>query len=159
MDTAATAPPPVDVTPLRREMAGQVLLPGDDGYDAARSVWNAMVDRRPAVVARCRRTADVAAAVQHSDRRVTAQPAARRRSPDRRKRRWNGSRSRQIRMRTSTRVPRVTRCQRPAAVRRQRPSLGAGRQDTFRDAKWGQPMGRTRTLRATAGAKMLVEGR
>jgi FAD/FMN-containing dehydrogenase len=43
---------------------GQVLLPDEDGYHQARRVWNAMVDRRPAVIARCTSPRDVAAAVR-----------------------------------------------------------------------------------------------
>ena len=43
---------------------GQVLLPGDAGYDASRTLWNAMIDRRPAVIVRCLGTADVVTAVQ-----------------------------------------------------------------------------------------------
>lgn len=42
---------------------GDVLLPGDDGYDAARQVWNGMFDRRPALIARCIGTADIIHAV------------------------------------------------------------------------------------------------
>jgi FAD/FMN-containing dehydrogenase len=56
----------VDVEPLRRSVDGQVMLPGEDGYDSARALWNAMVDRRPAVVVRCASSADVAAALDFS---------------------------------------------------------------------------------------------
>ena len=53
-----------DLETLRGAIAGLVLLDGDDGYDAARAVWNAMIDRRPAVIVRCRGTADVIEAVR-----------------------------------------------------------------------------------------------
>ena len=52
-----------DVARLRRRFQGQILLPEEGGYHQARQVWNAMVDRRPAVIARCASPADVAAAV------------------------------------------------------------------------------------------------
>jgi hypothetical protein len=44
-------------------LRGAVLLNGDDGYDGARRVWNGMIDRRPAIIARCAGAADVMNAV------------------------------------------------------------------------------------------------
>jgi hypothetical protein len=38
---------PETVAALRSSLRGTVALPGEDGYDAARTIWNAMVDRRP----------------------------------------------------------------------------------------------------------------
>lgn len=48
--------------------SGALVWPGQPGYDDARQVWNAMHDRRPAVVARCTGPGDVAAAIDHARR-------------------------------------------------------------------------------------------
>jgi len=53
---------------LRKALAGDVLGRGDAGYDAARICFNALVDRRPAVIARCLDAADVAAAFDFARR-------------------------------------------------------------------------------------------
>ncbi|MGH9292444.1 MAG: FAD-binding oxidoreductase [Acidimicrobiales bacterium] len=58
----------VDTTELRRRMSGEVLGPNDPQYEEARRVYNAMIDRRPAVVARCRSTADVQSALEAARR-------------------------------------------------------------------------------------------
>jgi FAD/FMN-containing dehydrogenase len=50
------------VNELRRSLAGSVIGPADAEYDAARRCFNALVDRRPAVIARCAGPADVATA-------------------------------------------------------------------------------------------------
>jgi FAD/FMN-containing dehydrogenase len=52
----------VSVDELRRSMAGSVVVPSDPGYDTARRCFNALIDLRPAVIARCLGTDDVAAA-------------------------------------------------------------------------------------------------
>jgi FAD/FMN-containing dehydrogenase len=52
------------VDALGKLFSGELVRPGDRGYDEARTVFNAMIDRRPALIARCATTADVAAAVR-----------------------------------------------------------------------------------------------
>ena len=49
---------------LHEQARGEVFEPGDDGYDDARAVYNAMHDRRPRAVVRCADAADVISAVQ-----------------------------------------------------------------------------------------------
>jgi FAD/FMN-containing dehydrogenase len=49
---------------LKSSLRGQTFCPADLGYDAARKVPNAMVDRRPAIIARCAGAADVIACVR-----------------------------------------------------------------------------------------------
>jgi FAD/FMN-containing dehydrogenase len=49
---------------LDDRLDGGTLLPGDPGYEQARTVWNAMVDRHPQVIVRCASTTDVVAAVR-----------------------------------------------------------------------------------------------
>ncbi len=48
---------------LSAVLDGEVLTSGDPGYDEARTVWNAMVDRHPSMVVRCRSVHDVVAAI------------------------------------------------------------------------------------------------
>jgi FAD/FMN-containing dehydrogenase len=44
---------------LKADLRGPLLLPGDGGYDDARTIWNAMVDRRPALAVRCAGVNDI----------------------------------------------------------------------------------------------------
>src|SRR5438876_11537025 len=49
---------------LASDLRGALLCCDDPGYDAARKVWNGMVDKRPALIARCAGTEDVIACVR-----------------------------------------------------------------------------------------------
>jgi FAD/FMN-containing dehydrogenase len=53
---------------LKSRFSGDVVVPGDAAYDEARAVYNAMIDRRPALVARCATAADIAAAIDFGRR-------------------------------------------------------------------------------------------
>jgi FAD/FMN-containing dehydrogenase len=53
---------------LRTDFRGPLLQPGDEGYDSTRQVWNAMIDRRPALIARCTGVVDVMQAVEFARR-------------------------------------------------------------------------------------------
>lgn len=52
------------VDALAASITGRLLQPSDDGYNDARRVHNGLIDRRPALIVRCRTAADVAAAVR-----------------------------------------------------------------------------------------------
>src|SRR5919201_3753946 len=56
------------VAELKQRFRGDVLRPADPGYEDARAIWNAMIERRPAAIARCTGTADVQEAVRFARR-------------------------------------------------------------------------------------------
>jgi FAD/FMN-containing dehydrogenase len=47
------------IAELRSKVRGEVLLPDEPGFDAARTIWNAMIDRKPGLIVRCAGVADV----------------------------------------------------------------------------------------------------
>ncbi len=49
---------------LREALRGDVLAPGDEEYEAARLIYNGMIDKRPALIARCLGAGDVVASVR-----------------------------------------------------------------------------------------------
>jgi FAD/FMN-containing dehydrogenase len=49
---------------LRNDLKGDLLLPGGAGYDEARTIWNAMIDRRPGIIVACQGAPDVATAIR-----------------------------------------------------------------------------------------------
>jgi FAD/FMN-containing dehydrogenase len=66
--TAARALSPEALDELRAQLRGTLCLPGEPGYDQARTVWNAMIDRRPAIVVRAAGANDVMRAVEFARR-------------------------------------------------------------------------------------------
>jgi len=60
---------PAVLQSLQADFLGQLIQPDDARYDAARAVWNGHIDRRPALIARCRGVADVMAAVRFARER------------------------------------------------------------------------------------------
>jgi hypothetical protein len=48
---------------LKRQLRGALLTSNDAEYDTARKVWNGMIDKRPALIARCAGSQDVVACV------------------------------------------------------------------------------------------------
>jgi FAD/FMN-containing dehydrogenase len=55
--------PPDDLQALRAQLRGTACAPMDAGYDEARTIWNAMIDRRPGLAIRCQGASDVLQAV------------------------------------------------------------------------------------------------
>ncbi|MCW4037392.1 MAG: FAD-binding oxidoreductase [Candidatus Bathyarchaeota archaeon] len=52
------------VSELKSQLRGEVILPGDEGYEKARKVYNAMIDKQPNAIVRCTGVADVVASVK-----------------------------------------------------------------------------------------------
>jgi FAD/FMN-containing dehydrogenase len=64
MISLATTGVTVDVKSLQSQFRGDLLTPESAQYENSRKIWNAMIDRRPAVIARCTGPADVSAALR-----------------------------------------------------------------------------------------------
>jgi FAD/FMN-containing dehydrogenase len=56
----------IQIEQLRSSVRGSVIQPGDDAYEPARRVYNAMIDKRPALIVRCVDVGDVIAAVDYA---------------------------------------------------------------------------------------------
>jgi FAD/FMN-containing dehydrogenase len=69
VETATPEATSVDLERLRAVVHGPVIGSGDEGYDAARRIWNGAIDRRPAAIVRCTGVADVVAAVRFARER------------------------------------------------------------------------------------------
>jgi FAD/FMN-containing dehydrogenase len=58
----------MNIEALKREFRGEILTPESHGYEKARHIWNAMIDKRPAAIARCSDADDVSAAIRFASR-------------------------------------------------------------------------------------------
>ena len=59
---------PAELSALRANLRGPACLDGEHGYEEARTIWNAMIDRRPGVVVRCAGASDVIQAIGFANR-------------------------------------------------------------------------------------------
>src|SRR5262249_42478140 len=66
--TTSTAIATAPYEELAAAVRGDLITPGDPGYDQARAVYNGMIDKRPAAIVRCRDAADVVACVQFGNK-------------------------------------------------------------------------------------------
>jgi FAD/FMN-containing dehydrogenase len=64
IDGGSTAISPEDLQAFKTAFKGAVLTPDDPAYEDTRKIWNAMIDRRPGLIARCTGTADVVQALR-----------------------------------------------------------------------------------------------
>ena len=55
--------PATTIEEFKAGVRGEVLLPRSEAYESARKIWNAMIDKRPALIARCTQSADVVSAL------------------------------------------------------------------------------------------------
>ena len=54
----------VNIDEFKKQFTGQVILPEDAGYDEVRQIWNAMIDRKPALIVRCTTPEDIVQAIE-----------------------------------------------------------------------------------------------
>lgn len=69
LENPGTAVDHAAVEGFRQSFRGELLRPGDAGYDEARKIWNGGIDRRPSLIARCTETTDVTEAVRFARER------------------------------------------------------------------------------------------
>ncbi len=53
-----------DIQDFKTHLQGELIVPGDDAYNSARKVWNGMIDKYPAAIARCADVSDVLRSVE-----------------------------------------------------------------------------------------------
>lgn len=51
------------ISNLRSQIAGNLLLPEEDGYEEAKKIWNGMINKKPALILQCKSTNDVVVAI------------------------------------------------------------------------------------------------
>lgn len=54
----------VNIDEFKKQFTGEVILPEDAGYDEVRQIWNAMIDRKPALIVRCATSEDIVQAIE-----------------------------------------------------------------------------------------------